>query len=216
MLRFIKPPYLIKHYFSDLVWSINENKKTLYLTFDDGPIPGVTDKILEILKAHNAKATFFCLGKNVQKHSGLYHRIINEGHAIGNHTYSHVNGWETNLQDYVADVEKAGEHLQSGLFRPPYGRIKPSQINFLKQQYKIVMWSVLSYDFSKSVDSETCWNYVKQFTHDGAVVVFHDSEKAKEKVLYALPKFLEYYSELGYSFDAIEPEFINQVSPQAL
>ena len=216
MLRFIKPPYLIKYYFSDLVWSINENKKTLYLTFDDGPTPGVTDKILEILKSHNAKATFFCLGKNVQEHTGLYSRIINEGHTIGNHTYSHLNGWDVSSKDYAADIEKASEYVQSGLFRPPYGRIKPSQINFLKQQYKIVMWSVLSYDFSKSVDPETCWNYVKQFTHDGAVVVFHDSEKAKEKVLYALPKFLNHYAALGYSFDSIEPEYLNQVFPQAL
>ena len=163
MLRFIRPPYLMKYYFSELVWSIKENKKTLYLTFDDGPTPGVTEKVLEILKTHNAKATFFCLGKNVKEHNALYSKIINEGHAIGNHTYSHLNGWDVSLQEYAADVEKASEHMQSGLFRPPYGRIRPSQINYLKQHYKIVMWSVLSYDFAKTVDPETCWNYVKQF-----------------------------------------------------
>jgi len=215
MLRFIKPPSIIKYFYNDLVWSINESEKTLYLTFDDGPTPGVTDKVLEILKNHSAKATFFCIGKNVKEHTGLYHKILSEGHATGNHTHTHVNGWNSNNQDYLNNISDCREHVPSGLFRPPYGRIKPSQVQLLKQQYKIVMWSVLSYDFAKSVSPELCWNYVKQNTHDGAVIVFHDSIKAKEKVLYALPKFLEHYSDLGYSFDSIEPEFFNQVFPQA-
>ena len=206
MLRFVTPPYLYRAFYSDLVWNMDAVEKTIYLTFDDGPTPNVTEQVLNLLKAHQAKATFFCLGKNVKENPELFQSILNHGHAIGNHTYSHVNGWNASLDTYLEDVDKCSELVQSKLFRPPYGKLKPSQRDHLLNKFKIIMWSVLSYDFDTGVYPEICWNYVKENTKAGSVIVFHDSLKAKQNLLFALPRLLEHYSKQGYTFKSIESE----------
>ena len=178
-------------------------QNALYLTFDDGPMPGVTDVILDMLAARKAHATFFCIGDNVRKYPELFNRIKAEGHTIGNHTFHHLNGWKTETAAYINDVQDCDSLTNSILFRPPYGRIGYQQIQELKKQYAIIMWDVLSGDFDTTLDAETCAQYVMQQATDGSIVVFHDSEKAKERVLYALPAVLQHFADKGFSFAAL-------------
>jgi peptidoglycan/xylan/chitin deacetylase (PgdA/CDA1 family) len=192
-----KIPWIIKKMFPSLVFKFNDKEKTIYLTFDDGPIPETTPLILDILEKYNAKATFFCLGKNVEKHPELFDLIIQRGHTTGNHGYSHKNGWKTANAEYFEDIEKANKLIRSDLFRPPYGRIKPSQIKYLKKKYRIVMWDVLSGDFDYYTDSEKCYKNVINNVENGSVVVFHDSLKAKNNVLEVLPEVLEKLKAIG-------------------
>ena len=201
---FVKTPSIVKRYYSGLVWDIPTEEKVIYLTFDDGPTPEVTSYVLKELSKYNAKATFFCLGCNVDKHPNIYQEIISEGHQIGNHTYHHLNGWHTNNQQYFDNVEKCSKTIDSKLFRPPYGRIKKSQSAKLIQDYKIVMWDVLSGDFDPKTTPEQCLKNVIDYTSEGSIVVFHDSKKASQNLSYALPKFLAYFHERGYRFEAIE------------
>lgn len=186
-----------------LTWQIKTDEKVIYLTFDDGPHETATSFVLNILKKHNAKATFFCIGKNVQLHSEIYERIINEGHSVGNHTFNHLNGWEVNDENYLSDIANASSVIQSKLFRPPYGRIKKSQVKILQPNYNIIMWSVLSGDFDVNLSPQKCLNNVIKNTAKGSIVVFHDSAKAMERLAFALPKTLEYFSEKGYVFKSI-------------
>jgi peptidoglycan/xylan/chitin deacetylase (PgdA/CDA1 family) len=187
-----------------LVWNIPTKEKTIFLTFDDGPTPEITDKVLDLLKQYNAKATFFCLGKNVVAHPELFHSIINQGHAIGNHSFNHLHGWKTDDDVYFDDVQKCNEVVNSHLFRPPYGRIKFSQIRKLKQNYKIIMWDILSGDFDKKLSKEKSLSVLLNSIRKDSIVVYHDSIKGSEKMFHSLPIILEQFSAKGFRFDAIK------------
>ena len=200
----IKTPGWIQRVFSNYTWRFSSVPKHIYLTFDDGPTPEVTDFVLDELAKHNAKATFFCIGKNVKCHHYIYERILKEGHAVGNHTFNHVNGFKTKNADYLENVQHAAAHIHSNLFRPPYGKIRSSQGRaLLKDGYKIIMWNVLSADFDPKVTPEKCLQNVLKNTSNGSIVVMHDSVKAKEKVYYSLPRILTHFSEKGFEFKAI-------------
>ena len=162
----------------NLVWSIKTTKKEVFLTFDDGPIPEVTPWVLETLKQYDAKATFFCVGDNVKKHPDIYRMIVDQGHKVGNHTMNHLNGWTNFNKTYFENIEKCNALIHSNLFRPPYGKIKPSQISHLKNDYRIIMWDVLTKDYDASVTGEYCFEKVKKNCKPGSIIVFHDSIKA--------------------------------------
>ena len=209
MFYLVKSPWILKKYFSECTWNIKTNEKILYLTFDDGPHPEATSFVLEQLKNYNAKATFFCIGKNVKEHFEIYKQIISDGHRPANHTFSHLNGWKTNDEIYVRDIEKAAEIIDSDLFRPPYGRITKFQIKVLQQQkinLKTIMWDVLSGDFDTSIQPENCYLNVINNAKPGSIIVFHDSAKALQNIRYALPKVLEYYSEKGFKFHSLQAD----------
>ncbi|MDB5015314.1 MAG: polysaccharide deacetylase family protein [Mucilaginibacter sp.] len=204
----VKTPWLLKKLYPNLMWNSGDNPRSIFLTFDDGPIPIVTPFVLNILKQYNAKATFFCIGDNVRKHPDVFEQVKNEGHSIGNHTFNHLKGWKTDDKTYLDNFLQADKLLDSQLFRPPYGRIKASQVKLLqnaKPGIKIVMWNVLSGDFDSSLKSEKCLQNVLKHTKSGDIVLFHDSLKAKERMEYALPRAMEYWSKGGYSFNSLTP-----------
>lgn len=190
--------------FPSLIWDKRETGKKLYLTFDDGPTPGVTSKILDLLDQFNAKATFFCLGRNVDRHPELFREILTRKHAVGNHTYSHLKGWKTCSQEYYKDIELSSRLINSKLFRPPYGQIKRSQIKFLKRKYQIMMWDVMSHDYNPNISKKRCLRAVLRYSKNGSILVFHDSEKASEKVLYILPVLLKRFAKKGYTFESLQ------------
>ena len=200
----VKAPWLLKKIYPTLLWALYENKPVCYLSFDDGPTPGITGWVLDQLKEYNAKATFFCIGKNVERHPELYQRILSEGHCTGNHSYSHVNGWKQSTEAYLEDIEKCRSQVDSKLFRPPYGKITWRQIRKLSTHYKIVMWDVISGDFDQSIDGEKCYKNVVTHTRSGSIIVFHDSKKAAPRLQYVLPKILEHFSEKGFLFKSLE------------
>jgi len=205
-MHLVKTPWLLKNLYPNLLWNIDNSTRCIFLTFDDGPIPIVTPFVLNILKQYNAKATFFCIGDNVCKHPDIFEQVKNDGHAIGNHTYNHLNGWKTDNKTYLDNFLKADELINAGLFRPPYGRIKRSQIKLFKQirpGLQIIMWSVLSGDFDINLPPEKCLENVLKHTGSGDVVLFHDSLKAKARMEYALPKALDVWSRKGYTFKAL-------------
>lgn len=194
--------------FPSFHWRIKTGEKVLYLTFDDGPHPTVTPFVLDELMKYNAKATFFCLGKNVVVHPEIYKRILDEGHSVGNHTHNHLNGWKTRNRTYLEDIGRASDHIDSPLFRPPYGKISPLQSKRLssymrKQNTKVVMWDVLSGDFDLNISPEYCaWNVIRT-SKAGSIIVFHDSGKAFPRIKYALPKTLQFFSEKGFRFQSV-------------
>lgn len=196
-------PAVVTKAFPSLVWKISRQEKIIYLTFDDGPIPETTKWILATLKKHKAKATFFCVGDNVQKYPNLYNEILFDGHTVGNHTFNHLNGWKTDTEEYITNIEKAKQHISSRLFRPPHGLIKTSQVQKLKKDFKIVMWDVLSMDYDQKITPEQCLNNVTENAKPGSIVVFHDSIKSRKNLEYALPETLEYFSAQGYSFESL-------------
>jgi peptidoglycan/xylan/chitin deacetylase (PgdA/CDA1 family) len=202
-MKAVTVPAFLRIFYPSLLWQMPPGNQTLYLTFDDGPHPQITPKVLEILDKYQAKATFFCVGENVQRFPQTYAEILQRGHRTGNHSMNHLNGWKTNLNLYYENVNECRNHIDSELFRPPYGRNTPTQIHTLKKEYKIVMWSVLSYDFDPETTPEQCLDYVLEHAEDGAVIVFHDSEKSAQNMLYALPKALEYYNEKGFRFESL-------------
>jgi peptidoglycan/xylan/chitin deacetylase (PgdA/CDA1 family) len=201
----VKPPLYADKFLNKFLWHKPGNNN-VYLTFDDGPTPIITEKVLNILEKKQVKATFFCLGRNIDKNPQIYNDIITKGHSVGNHTYSHLNGWKTKYKEYINDVDLASNQIKSKLFRPPYGKIKPFQLLNLSKKYKIVMWDVLSGDFSKNIDKETCLNNVVNYASDGSIIVFHDSIKASENMLYALPLAIDNLKNKGYNFDVIYGE----------
>jgi peptidoglycan/xylan/chitin deacetylase (PgdA/CDA1 family) len=210
-MYFIKAPWWLKAFYASLIWKIPEKEKVLYLTFDDGPHETATPFILDELKKYNAKATFFCIGKNVAAQSPLYNRILEEGHAAGNHTYNHLNGWKTDDATYINNIIKAAELIESNLFRPPYGRIKKFQSKVLMRKedparplFKIIMWDVLSGDFDIRLSPQQCLANVLKYAEKGSIIVFHDSTKAWSRMSYALPRVLAHFSEQGYVFKALE------------
>ena len=201
----VTTPKLAKTLFPDMVWDLPSKEKVIYLTFDDGPTPVITDWTLDVLKQYNAKATFFCIGKNVDEHPTIFKRILNEGHSIGNHTQNHLKGWKTSTKKYLNNIENSQLLTHnSKLFRPPYGQIKPKQAKRLIQLgYKVIMWKVLAIDWDVSVSKEQCLENVVNNTSSGDIVVFHDSIKAANNMQYALPKVLEYFTEKGFEFKRI-------------
>ena len=201
-----KSPLLLKKLFPDRIWDIKTEEKILYFTFDDGPHPEATIFVLEELKKFNAKATFFCIGKNVKENFTIYQKIIAEGHRVGNHTNRHLNGWKTPDKKYLDDIFEAKKIIDSNLFRPPYGRITNWQAKALggeKFQLKTLMWDVLSGDFDPSVSGENCYLNVVNNAKQGSIVVFHDSRKAFSSLQYALPRLLSYYTNEGFRFAAL-------------
>lgn len=206
---FIKTPWWIKKIFSSYIWHIPVEKKTVYLTFDDGPHPVATPFVLQQLKEYNAAATFFCIGKNVVNHPDIYQQIIAKGHAVGNHTHNHLNGWKTATDTYIDNISEAAKHIDTHLFRPPYGRIKRSQAKQIakalqRSNAQIIMWDVLSADFDTTITPQQCVNNVLKQVTGGSVVVFHDSEKAFKNLAYALPVVLQELKKRGYIFKRIE------------
>jgi len=190
--------------FSSYTWRFSSAPKEIYLTFDDGPTPEVTEFVLDQLQHYKVKATFFCIGKNVERNPEIYQRILNEGHSVGNHTFHHLNGFNTKNSAYLEDIQHAAAHIHSNLFRPPYGKIKSSQgKNLMKEGYKIIMWDVLSADFDTSISPEKCLKNVVHHASNGSIVVMHDSLKAKEKIYYALPRILDYFTKKGMECKAI-------------
>lgn len=190
--------------FAGGVWRIpSENKKTVYLTFDDGPIPEITPWVLDILDKYKIKATFFCVGDNVRKHPEIYAEVINRGHHVGNHTYNHLQGIRTLTKNYIKNVDIAAEYIQSKLFRPPHGHIRLPQFFKLRSKYKIVLWDVVTRDYSKRLTPEEVLENVKHYTRNGSIIVFHDSLKAEKNMKYALPKAIEWLLSEGYEFRLI-------------
>lgn len=212
-----KTPTVIQNLFPKLTWQMpmgvaKQEAPTLYLSFDDGPTPLITQWVLESLMQYQAKASFFCIGEQVQKHPQILDAIVVAGHSIGNHTYHHLNGWTTKLDQYISNIKQCAALVKSPLFRPPYGRIRPQQINYLLQHPKIlqvtqtpqiIMWDVLSGDFDEQLSPEKCLANVLNNAQDGSIVVFHDNEKAQRLLQYVLPRILAHYAQKGYQFKAI-------------
>ncbi len=206
-LYLTKTPLLVKLLFSNWIWSFHSKKKELFLTFDDGPTPKVTDWVLEELKKYEAKATFFCIGKNIDSNPKLFERIKAEGHAVGNHTQNHFKSTDHNTRTYLKNIAETSRHfsgLEPKLFRPPYGKLGLRKAKALRKLgYKIIMWDVLSADFDTSISEQKCLNNVIANTQKGSIIVFHDSQKASKKLRFVLPKILEYYSYKGFEFKSI-------------
>jgi peptidoglycan/xylan/chitin deacetylase (PgdA/CDA1 family) len=208
----VKTNLIIKKIFSGYVWVIPNTEKKIYLTFDDGPTPEITDWVLQLLKKHGATASFFSIGKNIEEHPEIFKRIIAEGHRIGNHTHNHLNGWETTTTTYIENFDRCNLSISNlktinnstKIFRPPYGKIKPRQAKYIKAKgYKIIMWDVLSADFDQNITKEECLDNVVSNMKSGSIIVFHDSIKAFEKLKYVLPKTLEFIEENQYKYGII-------------
>lgn len=202
----VKTPFWLRWLYPSLIWRKSKKDKEIYLTFDDGPIPVVTPFVLDTLKKYDAKATFFCIGDNIHKHPAIFKQVISDGHQIGNHTFNHLKGWNTGVEEYTRNMLKCQELTQTDLFRPPHGRIKKGQIKELRTRIdglQIIMWDVLSGDFDLNLQPEKCLQNVIRNTEDGSIVVFHDSLKAQPRLEYALPKALEYWKERGYRFSTL-------------
>lgn len=198
-----RPPRFLRKLMPALIWDI-ESVDEVYLTFDDGPTPGNTEWILDTLAKYDAKATFFCLGKNAEQYPGTFAKILEAGHAVGNHTYSHQKGWGMSLRRYVEDVDFGAQFIPGHLFRPPYGRIKPKQARVLSERYHLIMWNVLSRDYSQYVRPRKCARNVIKHIRPGVIIVFHDSMKSSRNMRYALPRVLEHIREMGLKCSAIE------------
>ena len=208
----IKTNWIIKKIFSNYIWDVSNTAKTVCLTFDDGPIPEITAWVLEELKKHNFKATFFCIGDNIEKNPEIFKKVISEGHSIGNHTFNHLNGWKTSIEVYIENTKLCEETIQKNnpsnlktkLFRPPYGKIKASQSRKIRKLgYKIIMWDILSADFDQTLSQEKCLENVISNLRPGSVIVFHDSIKAFKNLQYVLPKTLAYLKENNFNCEVL-------------
>jgi peptidoglycan/xylan/chitin deacetylase (PgdA/CDA1 family) len=214
MSFWVKTNYFVKKIFPNYVWNIPNNENKVFLTFDDGPIPEITEWTLEQLKKYDAKATFFCIGNNIEKHPDIFQKIIDDNHALGNHTFNHLKGWKNSTEDYIENVKLCQSQITNpkshpsdselaqqilNLFRPPYGKIKPSQSRILRKLgYKIIMWDILSYDFDQTITPEKCLDNVLKNVVNGSIIVFHDNVKAKQNLKYTLPKTLAFLKEKGF------------------
>jgi len=197
-------PQYVQALFPGLTWKLPTDRKEIFLTFDDGPIPVVTPWVLETLADFGAKATFFCVGDNVRKYPEIYNQVIEGGHSVGNHTNNHLSGWSTENIAYFNNIRHCARLVNSGLFRPPYGKLRPSQVQFLQRHYQIIMWDVLSGDFDRDIKPVECFQNVIENAEPGSIVVFHDSLKAETNLRYTLPLVLDHFSKEGFSFPALQ------------
>jgi len=204
----IRQPFLFRFFNKRyLTCKIPNQEQTIFLTFDDGPVPEVTPEVLKILERRSTKATFFCLGENVKKNPELFQQIIAAGHSVGNHSFNHINGWKTPTGQYVDNVMRCNELFTTSLFRPPYGRFSISQYLILRKHFHFIIWSVLSRDYRTDVTPDQCFADVMNYTTTGSIILFHDSMKAKEKVLFALPRVIDQLLEKGFRFGVIPYNF---------
>ena len=203
---YFRPPGLFKRLFPSLIWNFPEEEvgRSVFITFDDGPTPGITPWVLSTLDEYDAKATFFCLGKNIELYPEIFKETISRGHAVGNHSYSHQKGWGMSLSRYIEDFNFAETFINTNLLRPPYARFTPRQIKVLSERYKIIMWDVLTHDYSKTVSRKRCLRAVTKNVRPGSIIVFHDSSKAEKNLRYALPRALEFLKKEGYQCRRIE------------
>lgn len=199
----VRPPSLLTRALRRMTWDLPGDSPEVYLTFDDGPTPVVTPWVLEQLEEAGAKATFFCLGRNVDKYPTIYQQILSTGHSVGNHSYSHLKGFRSSVRRYMEDIHLASDMIDSKLFRPPYGRILPGQVKAVLEQYDIIMWDVLSIDYNSGLSGERVLRNVTNNVKPGSIIVFHDSDKAADNLYYALPRTLEYLKQEGYSMRSI-------------
>lgn len=199
-----KIPKLIMKILPQLIWNIPNNDNKIFLTFDDGPIPHVTEWILDVLSEYDAKATFFCVGENIKKHPHIYQRILTEGHATGCHTYNHLNGWKTDNKTYIHNIEKAENFVQSNLFRPPHGKLKLMAMSKLLKKYHIIMWDVLTQDYDQLLTGDDIYQNVVNNVESGSIIVFHDSLKSVNNLKTALPQSIEYLKNQGFILDKID------------
>ena len=204
----LQVPAILRLFYKDAVWRLNPNEKVIYLTFDDGPNPVVTPQVLSLLEDYGVKATFFCIGDNVSKYPELFDELSAKGHAIGNHTFNHLRGFDTPTNEYVENVLKADSLIGSRLFRPPHGRIKLGQFRILKKEFKVIMWDIISYDYNKKISPETIMREIRLKSRNGSIVVFHDSLKAEKNVLAVLPQALKFWHDSGYELRTITEDVI--------
>lgn len=214
-MYYFKTPGIIKWLYPSLVWNGPGDQRNVYLTFDDGPVPGVSDHILKILEEFKVKATFFCVGENIARNPELFRQIFLEGHMIGNHTYHHLNGWQVKDDEYIQDIRKcAGIIEENGynsgmkIFRPPYGRIRKSLIQMIRNEYRIIMWDVLSYDFS-GLPAEKLLSRCRKYTGPGSIIVFHDSHKTWKKTELIISQLIDHLIGLDYNFNTLDKLFLS-------
>jgi peptidoglycan/xylan/chitin deacetylase (PgdA/CDA1 family) len=198
-----RPPFLYRVFFPGAHWRFHTEEKAVYLTFDDGPIPEMTPWVLDVLDKYNIKATFFCVADNVRKYPEIYQQLLDKGHITGNHTFHHLQGLKVTSKKYLKDVEEAGQLIQSDLFRPPHGHLRFPQFFALRKQYKVIMWDVVTRDYSCLMNAGQVFENVKKYTRNGSIIVFHDSLKAADKIKEALPKSIDWLIEQGYTFKLI-------------
>ena len=205
-MYFHRTPFWLRVAYPGLVWVRRSSGKEIFLTFDDGPVPQATEYILDLLEEFSVKATFFCVGENIIRYPHLFERILTEGHRVGNHTYNHLNGWKTDLNQYLNNVKQCQDLInqfvktENPLFRPPYGKIKRVQARALKDLYTIIMWDVLSGDFDKRLNPQQCLENSVKSTRSGSIIIFHDSLKAERNVKHALPLYLKAMKDKGFTF----------------
>jgi peptidoglycan/xylan/chitin deacetylase (PgdA/CDA1 family) len=215
-LNLFRTPFFLPRIYPSLLWRVPTTAKEIFLTFDDGPVKGPTEFVLEELRKFNAKATFFCIGDNIRKYPDVFEKILQGGHTVANHTFNHLKGWNTSLEKYLSNIDDCesqianhkslitNQALSSPFFRPPYGRITFEQIKNVKQKYRIVMWDVLTHDYSKNISRQNCLNGSIRATRPGSIVVFHDSVKAERNLTHVLPQFLQHFTNEGYEFKPLQ------------
>ena len=199
-----QPPKLVRWMYPQAIWRMNPKEKAVYLTFDDGPIPQMTPWVLDVLDKYNIKATFFLVGDNVRKHPKEFEMLKARGHRLGNHTFNHIRGFEWLTKNYLANTEKANELIQTDLFRPPHGHMRWLQYELLRRKYKIIMWDLVTRDYSKHLNGEQVFEKVKKYVRNGSIITFHDSIKSDKNTKYALPRSIEWLLEQGYEFKVFE------------
>lgn len=199
-----QPPRIVRWLYPQAIWRMDPSVKAVYLTFDDGPIPEMTPWVLDVLDHYGIKATFFLVGDNVRKHPREFVMIKERGHRLGNHTFNHLRGFEWLTKNYLANADKANELIQTDLFRPPHGHMRWLQYEMLRRRYRIVMWDLVTRDYSKHLNGRQVFEKVKRYARNGSIITFHDSIKSKENTMYALPRSIEWLMEQGYEFKVFD------------
>ena len=199
-----QPPLMLRWIYPRAMWRMDKNEKSVYLTFDDGPIPVITPWVLDLLDKYGIKATFFMVGDNIRKHPEEFRMVVERGHRLGNHTFNHIRGFEYLSQNYLANTDKANEYLHTDLFRPPPGHMRWAQYHVLKKKYRIVMWDLVTRDYSKRLTPQQVLAKVKKYARNGSIITFHDSLKSESRLKYALPRAIEWLLEQGYTFKVFD------------